>query len=739
LIPLEFIWYFSTFIFISMQHPRPFRSGQLPLRVLFITTVIGQMIGAVGLVGYLSFRNGQKAVSDLALQLRRELSARIERELQGYFATPHEINRLNADAFARGDLDVLGGSRGESQLYQQMIVAPTVAFVYCGSAQNGEFFGVLRSPDDGSLQLSYGNVANQFLRDYYSLDVAGDRAFFLYQADRPFDARQRPWYQRAVAAERPVWTDIYIAFTTGLPNITAALPVYDRFGQRLLGVCATDVVLPEEFRAFLRNLEIGQSGQAFVIDRQGKLIANSNDEPLMVGQGDQARSLLATESKTPLVRETAHYLLNQFGNFQAIQQSQQIEFQLDGKRQFLQVVPFRDRFGLDWLIVVVVPEADFMAQITANTRNTILLCLATAILAGVVGVLTSRRITRPILQISEASDRLTQGNLTQQIPPSPIAEINTLAQSFNRMADKLQNSFLSLRNSEVRNRALLSAIPDLMLEISAAGIYLDSLEAKTGTWLAAGQEERIGKSVTDLLPEAIARQYLQAIQQVLQTGDPQIVEYQLQVGAESQFFEARVVPCKDETALFIVRNITGRKRAEEALRFAEENYRSIFENALEGIFQSSPEGYFINVNPALAKIYGYDSPTEMMQSITNITEQLYVDPEKRIEFMELLKREITVKEFEYRCYCKDHSIIWVQVDARAVKGRNDEVLYYEGIVQDITERKLRENELRRQLEELKIEIDQKKREKDVAGVTESTYFQEVQQAVANINLDEFWS
>ena len=186
-------------------------------------------------------------------------------------------------------------------------------------------------------------------------------------------------------------------------------------------------------------------------------------------------------------------------------------------------------------------------------------------------------------------------------------------------------------------------------------------------------------------------------------------------------------------------DISDRKRAEEALRIAEENYRSIFENALEGIFQSSSEGRFISVNPALARIYGYDSPQEMIESITNISEQLYVDPEKRTEFKELLTKQDTVKGFEYRCYCRDGSIIWTEIDARVVKDNNGNVLYYEGIVQDITERKRREDELRRQLEELKIEIDQKKRKEEVATLTESSYFQEVQQEMAEIDLDEFWS
>ncbi|XPM58741.2 MAG: PAS domain-containing protein [Leptolyngbya sp. IPPAS B-1204] len=219
----------------------------------------------------------------------------------------------------------------------------------------------------------------------------------------------------------------------------------------------------------------------------------------------------------------------------------------------------------------------------------------------------------------------------------------------------------------------------------------------------------------------------------------QVYEQRLTMDGQAQDEEVRILVLGDNEILIMVRDITDRKRAEEALRIAEENYRSIFENALEGIFQSTPDGRYMNVNPALAKIYGYDSPGEMLESVTDIGKQLYVDPEKRAEFRALLAAQDTVKDFEYRCYCKDGSIIWTQVDARAVKDNSGQVLYYEGIVQDITERKRREDELKRQLEELRIEIDQNKREKEVAMLTESTYFQEVQQEMADMNLDEFWS
>lgn len=338
----------------------------------------------------------------------------------------------------------------------------------------------------------------------------------------------------------------------------------------------------------------------------------------MINDGDTATPLLAINSSDPLVQNTARYLTQRFDGFANFTEAQQLELKLNGKRQFLEVLPFQDGFGLDWLIVVVVPEADFMGQINASTRNTIVLCGLALLVAIGLSVLTARRITRSLLRVAQASDRLAQGQLDQQVQSSFIAEIDTLANSFNKMTRQLQQTF-------------------------------------------------------------------------------------------------------------------------EDLRIAEENYRSIFENALEGIFQSSPEGHFINVNPALADIYGYDSPQEMLDSITDIGEQLYVDPERRVDFQEKIAQYDSVTGFQYQCYCKNGSVIWTQIEARAVRSSDGQVLYYEGIVQDITERKRREDELKRQLAELKIEIDQQQRQEEVATLTASQYFQEVQQEVANVDLDEFWS
>ena len=407
----------------------------------FTLPVLVQLFAAVGLVGYLSFRNGQRAVQVLASQLRSEVSARIQGELQSYFGDPHAINRLNATAFSHGDLDIQTATQGEHLLFQQMRIYPTIAFVYCGSARSGEFFGILRSPDTGQLELSYSNPSTRYIRQHYSLDVRGYRQHNLHQMDQIYDSRLRPWFKAALDAEGPTWTDVYIAFTTGLPNVTASLPVYDRRDRQLLGVCAADVVLPEEFRTFLKQLEIGQSGQAFVIDRKGNLISSSTDEPLMKTLGENPQFVSATRSDNLQVQESAIYLRDRFGSFENIQQSYQLTFALNGQRQFLEVLPFNDGFGLDWLIVVVVPESEFMGQIRFNTRITILLCGLALAIALAVGTLLARRLTNPILKLNTAVKEIAEGRWQQRVEINRTDELGELADSVNIMAGQIQQSF----------------------------------------------------------------------------------------------------------------------------------------------------------------------------------------------------------------------------------------------------------------------------------------------------------
>lgn len=134
-------------------------------------------------------------------------------------------------------------------------------------------------------------------------------------------------------------------------------------------------------------------------------------------------------------------------------------------------------------------------------------------------------------------------------------------------------------------------------------------------------------------------------------------------------------------------------------------YKSIFENALEGIYQSSPEGRYLRVNPALARMYGFETPEELESCVHDIPHQIYVDPQKRLEFESRMERENRVIGLEYQVRRADGSLLWISEVARAVRDHSGKLLYYEGFIQDISDRKKSEEE-RFQLEE-RLKIAQK--------------------------------
>ncbi|MDD5245191.1 MAG: PAS domain S-box protein [Syntrophorhabdaceae bacterium] len=147
-----------------------------------------------------------------------------------------------------------------------------------------------------------------------------------------------------------------------------------------------------------------------------------------------------------------------------------------------------------------------------------------------------------------------------------------------------------------------------------------------------------------------------------------------------------------QARLAYLRDVTDRKNAEDSLQESEEKYRNIFENAVEGIFQSTPEGRFISVNPAIAKMCGFESPEEMISSIKDIASEHYTDPAQRITFRQIIEQQGSIENFEHQTYRKDGKKIWVSTNSRAVRDQEGRTLYYEGTYQDITSRKQDEEE-----------------------------------------------
>lgn len=425
-------------------------SSKLSLRNVLIAAFVPQIFAAVGLTGWLSFHNSQRAVDDLATQLRNEVTARIQQHLQTYMAMPHLANQINVDAIRIGQLDLGNIQSLDNYFWRQIQTFNTVSYIALATEKT-EYIGA-QIRNDGSIIVEILDGTSGGNLETWETDNQGHRTE-LSGLRANYDPRKRPWYRAAVLAGKPVWSDIYVYFPGQSLGISANHPIYDNQNQ-LFAVASADFTLMDISR-FLKTLKIGQQGQTFIMDRLGMLVATSiSEKPFRINPLNQkAEQLKAVESRDTLTRATVNYLTQYFGNLTQIEHNQHLDFTLDGKRQFLQVVPFADKWGLDWLIVVVVPEADFMDRISTNTRVTILLCLGALMIATLVGILTARWIVQPLQHLNMAAKAVAKGEWQQIVEIEREDEIGQLAGSFKSMTKQLQESFTHLEE-KVKERTL---------------------------------------------------------------------------------------------------------------------------------------------------------------------------------------------------------------------------------------------------------------------------------------------
>lgn len=243
-------------------------------------------------------------------------------------------------------------------------------------------------------------------------------------------------------------------------------------------------------------------------------------------------------------------------------------------------------------------------------------------------------------------------------------------------------------------RSLLDFVPD--------HVYFKDLDSR---FIACSKEladrlglqspqEAIGKTDFDFFSEQHARSAFADEQAILRTGKPLIgkVEKEVLLDGDESWMLTSKMPFRAGSGgvigtFGVSRDITSLVQTRQQLEKAQQKYRDIFEKAVEGIFQSTPAGRYLEANPALARIYGYSSAQDLLQNLTDIGKQLYVDPKRRRKFQQLMEQKGEVHEFESQIYRRDGSTIWIAETARAVCGLDGSLQYYEGVVEDITERK----------------------------------------------------
>ncbi|MEA5418107.1 ATP-binding protein [Spirulina sp. CCNP1310] len=435
-----------------------------PLRVVLIVPFVLQIVGAVALVGYLSYRNGQQAVQDLAANLITEKANVINQHLDGYLAIPQSLNAINAEVIQKGLLDVSDRPAMIQYFWSQM-QAHDLTYLGMGLTTEGgvgvaRYDGTTITLDDWS-----GEPTDNIMT--YASDAEGNPTALLSRWT--WNNLEESWYTEPIAAKKPIWSDIVISlFPTG-PYVAASAsqPIYNAQGE-LLGMIAADIHLLK-LSDFLKALYVQNSTPVFILERDGNLIANSGEIAPFKVEGDQIERVKAIASPDPVISAIAQAITERFGDLHRITKENTLSIRHADTTYFVNVQPWQDEYGLNWLVVVAIPESTFMGEIHRNTQTTVLLCLAALAVTSLMGLFTSRWIAHPIAHLNSASQAVAAGNFAQTLPSSPIQELQGLSNSFNAMAIQLQTSFQALEESredlEKRVQLRTAELQDTLLEL----------------------------------------------------------------------------------------------------------------------------------------------------------------------------------------------------------------------------------------------------------------------------------
>jgi len=694
------------------------RRQKLSLRWFLIVPFVVQIVSFVGLTGYLAWQNGQQTVSEVADRLMQEVSQRIEDRLTNYLQTRQQAVEANYRAAKQGSLNLKDFDQLQNYFWQQILMSPFLSntfFVNDWGEQTGYHLIQSQEVKEIAFKLTGENLpigtavfvqtrtSDPGKQKHYLVDAKGKPRKLIYNF--PIDNRRTPWYRHAKASLQQTWSPIFVYKITPTLGIDALAPVYDAAGT-FKGVFVSIFTL-SDINTFLNSLHFSPSGKSFIIERSGNLVATSTLElPFIVQPKGEPQRLPAVNSKDTRTRAIAQQLLKRFGSFRNLQKADRLMLEVEGKRQFVQVTPYADKYGLDWLVVVFVPESDFTAQIEKNTNQTLIICGIAGVVATFIGTLTAGWISIPIQRLSCASQLLAEGNWNQLLPEnSPIAELSILSRSFNRTAEQLQQSFLqiktALEESEEKFTTIFRTSPDPILITKLSECRLLELNNRAIEFYGYSREELIDRTGVEL-GLWVNLEERQQLRQLLMAGEK---VYNLEVTTKLKSGEIKVVllsaercNLKEEDAvIIIIRDITDRKLVEAQL-WKNEQWLSQFSRQSPSIiytFVREADGYswFEYISSACETILEV-TVEQVIENPRVILDQYH--PDDVDGYYAVLQQAVeALKPFhhEWRMITPSLEIKWLQANSQPEQRRNGAIAWH-GVVQEITARKQAEAALR---------------------------------------------
>ncbi|MEM8638264.1 MAG: cyclic nucleotide-binding domain-containing protein [Cyanobacteria bacterium P01_G01_bin.54] len=442
------------------QKPEP--SNRLSIRRTMPVLVVAPLLFTILLTSCFAYFNSRHAVRELAARLSEKSSLAIRQRLRSQLSAPHVQLRAKSADFAVGAnprnlerlssyfWDLLQQERAIATAAGTSEVAGVLGDTFIFFANNaGEFIGIQAQEEQYTLKVL--TKETQPFREAYSLNAQGQPETEVIETVEYYP-NQRAWYKvgKTLKAQQSSWSPVYI-FASGIVGLTAVQPAYDR--GEFLGVLGIDISLAE-IQTFLQALEISEGAQIFVVERQtGTLIATSNEDDVLFEEAEGQRSPVnVLDLKNDYVQPIAAHLFEYYEeDWQNVDQEHYFTERINGSTAYVTIAPFQDGYGLDWLVVVSLPESDFSEVILASTKATVIVGGVIAIIGTVLGLLVARWIVRPIDDLNNAAEAIEAQRFQPVVLDATtqrLDELGQLARVFQRMGTVISANQSSLEEQK---------------------------------------------------------------------------------------------------------------------------------------------------------------------------------------------------------------------------------------------------------------------------------------------------
>jgi sigma-B regulation protein RsbU (phosphoserine phosphatase) len=446
---------------------------KISIRWIMPAVVMAPVVVVAILLTFLAYETSRRTVSDLAGQNMRQINQRIEEHLNQLMDLPPAINQLNRSLLREGVLSLTDPGRNREPVFETQRTFPIVSSIVLGSA-SGQVMWIIRYPGEANYEYAIKLTPDSPMSEY-AMSADGQIGAAPLRSYK-FNTVGRPWYRAAIAAGGPTWGNVYVwvrggvGTTLGVPYVE---PIRDENGA-IQGVINCELTLAD-ISAFLKELQIGKTGEAFIIERDGNLIATSRGISCMKNGTDR---LPAPEAPDDRIAAAAAQLAHRFGPLESISGVQRADMNLAGEPTQIVVSSFHNRKNLDWLVVTIVPNSDFLADIQRSRLYSLLLGALAVLGALGIGILMARWLVKPILAVVDHAQRVGGGDLEARIFRHENREIAQLSNALNAMADGLQDR-MKLRHAlhlamEVQQSLLPSKKPQIPgLDVAARSKYCE--------------------------------------------------------------------------------------------------------------------------------------------------------------------------------------------------------------------------------------------------------------------------